>query len=287
MTEISHLDYLWTIQYVIRVTYDAALSHPFNLAISSGWIIGQCSMTPGMTYHTTLCNPDDLAGFGTSPGWVTANSSRWYMLPHWGHTDEILNFHSGCFRTIPIYDKSYAKVKDNFCFSDRQEFCHNERFLAECGSDEVILMTLAQYGRMALGRCVKKDYGYIGCGTDVIDIAHAYCSGRRTCEIAVPNAILDALEQPCPEDFKSYLKATYNCQRGRLNFTNSLAYCSLLSTDHQQWANTFNWLWTEWHALNSHIIPDAFSWISKPVEWFQSVHCNTWHFLSQNKCWII
>ena len=167
-------------------------------------------------------------------------SSRWHTPPQWGHTDEIGNFKFSqrlIFSSFAQYQymiKVLLKWKKNFVFSDRQEFCHNERFLAECGSDEVIRMTLAQYGRMALGRCVKKDYGYIGCGTDVIDIAHAYCSGRRTCEIAVPNAILDSLEQPCPEDFKSYLKATYKCQKGRLNFTNSPEYCLLLSTDHQQ-----------------------------------------------------
>ena len=113
-------------------------------------------------------------------------------------------------------------IKYMLIFLDRQEFCHNERFTAQCSSDEIIVMTLARYGRMALGRCVKKDYGYIGCGTDVIDIAHAYCSGRRTCEIPVPNAILDSLEQPCPEDFKSYLKAAYVCQRGKLSYCNCI-----------------------------------------------------------------
>ena len=76
-------------------------------------------------------------------------------------------------------------------------------------------MTSANYGRMDLSRCVKKDYGYIGCGNDVINITHALCSGRRSCEIPVPNGLLDR-NPPCPEDFKSYLSATYTCIKGKL-----------------------------------------------------------------------
>ena len=71
---------------------------------------------------------------------------------------------------------------------------------------------------MALNRCVTKDYGYIGCGSDVIDIAHAFCSGRRSCEIPVPNSLMDA-QASCPDDFKSYLSVNYECRSGTLDST--------------------------------------------------------------------
>lgn len=62
---------------------------------------------------------------------------------------------------------------------------------------------------------MRKDYGYIGCGDNVTNIAHALCSGRRDCVIPVPNEELDA-KPPCPEDFKSYLEAGYDCVKGKM-----------------------------------------------------------------------
>ena len=103
-----------------------------------------------------------------------------------------------------------------FFNSESGTFCQNEQFDASCERDEVVFMRTAHYGRMKLSRCVRKDYGYIGCGTDVMNVAHAACSGRRTCEINVPNEQLDA-NQPCPEDFKSYLEAGYDCMKGMYN----------------------------------------------------------------------
>ena len=47
----------------------------------------------------------------------------------------------------------------------------------------VVLVTAARYGLMQIGRCVRKDYGYIGCGSDVLGIADKLCSGRRACEV--------------------------------------------------------------------------------------------------------
>lgn len=105
------------------------------------------------------------------------------------------------------------RLKTLFFISERQEFCHNEEFTAGCDDNQVVVMTLAQYGRMALSRCVTKDYGYIGCGADVINIAHAFCSGRRTCTIPVPNELFD-IDPECPDDFKSYFRASYECQQG-------------------------------------------------------------------------
>jgi len=51
---------------------------------------------------------------------------------------------------------------------ETRQYCHNDVFRAECASGHVILVTSALYGRMALGRCVKTDFGFIGCKVDVI-----------------------------------------------------------------------------------------------------------------------
>ena len=49
-----------------------------------------------------------------------------------------------------------------------QEYCQWEVFNASCSRGEVIVIQAAQYGRMELGRCLLRDYGYIGCGKSVL-----------------------------------------------------------------------------------------------------------------------
>ena len=94
------------------------------------------------------------------------------------------------------------------------EYCPWEAFRAQCLHDEVLVMETAKYGRMRLGRCVKNDLGYVGCFTDVLDLADGWCSGRQSCEIAIPNPDLDNLK-PCLEDLKSYFEVTYKCIKGK------------------------------------------------------------------------
>jgi len=94
------------------------------------------------------------------------------------------------------------------------EYCHNEEFVAECHDGDVILMTSARYGRMELGRCVRTDFGFVGCYEDVISILHERCSGRPYCSVRVPDAQLDNTE-PCNVDLKSYLEVTYDCVAGQ------------------------------------------------------------------------
>lgn len=93
-------------------------------------------------------------------------------------------------------------------------FCETESFNATCDTGSVIIMTHALYGRMELSRCAKIDYGHIGCSSDVIELADTRCSGRSSCEIAIPDALF-AKTKPCPEDLKPYLNAGYNCIPGR------------------------------------------------------------------------
>lgn len=98
-----------------------------------------------------------------------------------------------------------------------QEFCQNEEFKATCAADdEVVVIGNATYGRMRTGRCVRRDYGYTGCSADVTSTVHALCSGKRSCTLRIPNAVLDELTT-CPDDFKNYLEVSYECIRGKFS----------------------------------------------------------------------
>jgi len=97
--------------------------------------------------------------------------------------------------------------------ADHASFCETETFHATCALDEVIVMTRAQYGRMRISRCVKLDYGHLGCEADVLELADARCSGRRRCEIRIPDPEF-AKNKPCPEDLKPYFEAAYKCVKG-------------------------------------------------------------------------
>jgi hypothetical protein len=93
------------------------------------------------------------------------------------------------------------------------EYCQWETFEAQCKTDEVIIITKAFYGRMQYGRCIRRDYGYVGCVMDVLSLADMRCSGRQSCQIAVPDKLFDGT-MPCPEDLKLYLMASYKCIKG-------------------------------------------------------------------------
>ena len=47
--------------------------------------------------------------------------------------------------------------------SEMKEYCHWDTFKAKCGRDEVVMIDKALYGRMVYGRCIERDYGYVGC----------------------------------------------------------------------------------------------------------------------------
>lgn len=54
--------------------------------------------------------------------------------------------------------------------------------------------------------------GHLGCSADVLDLADYKCSGRRSCQIRVPDSDFEATS-PCLE-LKSFLKASYFCIKG-------------------------------------------------------------------------
>jgi len=78
----------------------------------------------------------------------------------------------------------------------------------------VILMTSGRYGRMRLGRCVRVDFGFVGCSSDVIDVLDRHCSGRQECSLRIPDPEMDE-RRPCLSDLTRYLEASYRCIPGQ------------------------------------------------------------------------
>ena len=95
-----------------------------------------------------------------------------------------------------------------------EEYCQFDTFNVTCPPGQVIVMNDAQYGRLRIGRCVSRDYGFLGCTADVIDVLDRTCSGRRRCQLPVP--YIRQLVQPCPKDLTSYLEAGYHCEKGSI-----------------------------------------------------------------------
>jgi hypothetical protein len=93
------------------------------------------------------------------------------------------------------------------------EYCETEVFRAACADNEVVLLVRARYGRMRLGRCVEFDLGYIDCYTDVLTRLDKRCSGRRTCQVRIPDAEFEATG-PCLKELKTYLEVSYLCVPG-------------------------------------------------------------------------
>ena len=91
-------------------------------------------------------------------------------------------------------------------------FCDWERFNVSCGSDEVLIVSRARYGRMNLNRCVTKDYGHVGCGDDVTIHFERTCSARQSCDMSVIS--LQEVMVSCPREFKAYVEVSYYCIAG-------------------------------------------------------------------------
>ena len=95
------------------------------------------------------------------------------------------------------------------------EYCQWEKFNASCpGTNDVILMLSGHYGRMRFGRCMREDHGSVGCSADVLSYLDRQCSGRRQCQLPVPDAVLHAMHR-CPKEIMSYLEASYVCITGK------------------------------------------------------------------------
>ena len=106
------------------------------------------------------------------------------------------------------------------CTGQVQEFCQADVYSAQCPESHVIVMKSAFYGRMRLGRCVRGDYGYLGCAQDELDLMDSKCSGAAACRFRVFDSGL-GLNSRCPADIASYLEASYDCQPGALHLAHN------------------------------------------------------------------
>jgi len=94
------------------------------------------------------------------------------------------------------------------------DYCQWETFEASCpSSNHVIVVRSARYGRMKFGRCLREDHGSLGCAADVKAYVAGWCSGRRRCQLTIPDAALHAVH-PCPKELMPYLEASYSCVTG-------------------------------------------------------------------------
>ncbi len=81
-----------------------------------------------------------------------------------------------------------------------------------CRDKQVIVMNGATYGRMEKGRCVQTDIG-TGCETNVLPLLDGWCSGRSSCQVAVPNRELNTANE-CSNEFANYLEVNFDCLQG-------------------------------------------------------------------------
>ena len=82
-----------------------------------------------------------------------------------------MNFtlHSGSLTKKRLYFSFYSRIAIIFVICILlvcQDACQWESYKAECARDEVVVIQAALYERMSYGRCVKRDYGYMGCFAD-------------------------------------------------------------------------------------------------------------------------
>ena len=110
-------------------------------------------------------------------------------------------------------------------YAGLREYCRWETFSASCPLDEVIVIRSALYGRMRSGRCLMaaQDGGsHVGCKANVIRQADRLCSGRRTCDVQLPEPSFDVVPTSCPRGLTVYLEVIYECLPG--NFSNLPLY---------------------------------------------------------------
>jgi len=86
-------------------------------------------------------------------------------------------------------------------------------------------MLSARYGRMKIGKCVKREPGfepmlkdprYLGCSADVLHTLSSLCSGRSECTLRVNDQTFDNIK-PCYDNLKMYLEVTYICVSGMID----------------------------------------------------------------------
>jgi len=120
---------------------------------------------------------------------------------------------------------------------DLQEFCNLEVFRPECWKNEVIVVEEAIYGRRHIGKCIEPeevakfadDPTFLGCSANVVNLLDAKCSGKKQCEVPIPDADLEETK-PCLKGLKMFLEVSYTCFEGNQH---SQPYYSLITKKYQ------------------------------------------------------
>jgi len=101
-----------------------------------------------------------------------------------------------------------------------EEYCQLESFKPQCWQTEVIVIKQAFYGRRHAGRCTESEGEVIaqnpmffGCFADVTSILDSRCSGKKQCEVRIPDSEL-VNTRPCVSGLKMFLQASYFCVEG-------------------------------------------------------------------------
>ena len=85
--------------------------------------------------------------------------------------------------------------------------------LIQCPENHVIIPRSGLFGRMGITRCIEEDE-FIGCQNDVLFLIDRWCSGRRQCDIAIPNPELKAANTQCRRYLQKYINVDYHCLQG-------------------------------------------------------------------------
>ena len=86
----------------------------------------------------------------------------------------------------------------------------------------------AQYGRMALGRCVDEDIGHLGCSNDAVEVLDELCSGKSSCQVNVAKQTKRLWrdgDTACPKALMGYLDVEYNCKQGMSSVNSITEFC--------------------------------------------------------------
>ena len=111
---------------------------------------------------------------------------------------------------------------DAYVAGNTEEYCELETFRPQCLKNEVIIIESAVYGRRYVSRCLETEEldfsinpGFIGCSADVVDYVNSVCSGKKQCEIRIPDANLQQTK-PCPKGLDMFLEIRYSCVEGEV-----------------------------------------------------------------------
>ncbi len=122
----------------------------------------------------------------------------------------------------------YLKVISipQICVTVIDEVCDGGTYEKRCRDGEVILVQSAKYGRMALGNCITKDYGQLGCYKDVTDIFKSKCAGKKSCSMFITKNDEELIEgyPACGAELFPYLEIDSSCQAGKPQYFVFLAY---------------------------------------------------------------